>query len=188
MTEQELGQKLEHFRKNLRVFDGIIDKDFRTGEGKLNPRQAELVQNLIDLFRGLNWQISLNSYKQLKYDDTGPVKKNFRGASPVKVRPCKEEYGDKTYFGVILVDIALSIEHRIDEQGNLVASHSMYNPAIFVPELGEIIFGCESWWGEIEGPEELDKLITDETIKNVWYVKLLVEMSKPPKEAKDGNH
>lgn len=46
------------------------------------------------------------------------------------------------------------------------------NPAIFVPELGKIIFGMESWWGRIKSEEEL-KDITDGDIENVWYVKML---------------
>ena len=29
------------------------------------------------------------------------------------------------------------------------------NPGIFVPELGKIIYGCESWWSEIDNPEDL---------------------------------
>ena len=49
------------------------------------------------------------------------------------------------------------------------------NPAIYVPELGKIIFGMESWWGIIESPEEL-KDISDDDISNTWYVKLLQEM------------
>ena len=50
------------------------------------------------------------------------------------------------------------------------------NPAIFVPELKKIIFGMESWWGRIENADEL-KEITNDDIDNVWYVKLLKEMS-----------
>ena len=45
------------------------------------------------------------------------------------------------------------------------------NPAIFVPELGKIIFGMESWWGRIKSEEEL-KDITDGDIENVWHVKM----------------
>ena len=49
------------------------------------------------------------------------------------------------------------------------------NPAIFVPELKQIIYGCESWWGIIDDLNEL-KDITEEEIESVWYVRLLKEM------------
>jgi hypothetical protein len=37
--------------------------------------------------------------------------------------------------------------------------------------------GYESWWGQINSPEEL-KAITDVDIQNVWYVKALKEMAE----------
>jgi hypothetical protein len=55
-------------------------------------------------------------------------------------------------------------------------SRQRYNPAIFVPELNDIVYGAASWWGEIEDEDELNDLITDDTIESVWYVKLLKKM------------
>ena len=53
----------------------------------------------------------------------------------------------------------------------------MTNPAIFVPELKKIIYGCESWWGTINNQDDLSDLnISDDDIQNTWYVKLLHEM------------
>ncbi len=60
-----------------------------------------------------------------------------------------------------------------DDQKLHVSPYS--NPAIFVPELKKIIYGCESWWGEIESPEDF-KEITSDDINNVWYVQLLKAM------------
>ena len=58
----------------------------------------------------------------------------------------------------------------------------MSNPAILVFELKKVIYGCGSWWGSIKSEEELDKLITDESIADLWYVKILKELSKKEKE------
>jgi hypothetical protein len=174
MTENEIGEKLEELRKGMHLFDSIVYQDWKTGEGSLNEKQVEIVRELLKLFKKLNWQISFNAYKELKYDGTEPIDKR-RCGTPVKVRSCRKEHDKKTYFGILLGDVALSISHSINDDGTVTAEHSMYNPAIFVPELNDIVYGCESWWSKIESEEELSKLITDETIKNVWYVKLLNE-------------
>lgn len=97
----------------------------------------------------------------------------------VKIRPCAEEYGDKTYLGLFLGDVHLG--HHITykhEEKVLNVYPGMGNPAIFVFALNKVIYGCGSWWGTIESEEELDRMITDESIENVWYVKLLKELAK----------
>jgi len=48
----------------------------------------------------------------------------------------------------------------------------MYNPAIYIPKIGKVIYGMESWWKVINNKEEL-KDITDNDINNVWYVQAL---------------
>jgi hypothetical protein len=94
----------------------------------------------------------------------------------VSVRPCNEEYENKTFLGVLLGDLPVStfVVHRKDQVLELFHSH---NPAVYVPELKKIIFGCESWWGVIKSPEHLRK-ITDEDIDNVWYVQALKQLAK----------
>lgn len=54
-------------------------------------------------------------------------------------------------------------------------------PAIFVPELKKIIYGCESWWKTIRSVDEFSK-ISNEDINNTWYVKLLQSMDQPEEE------
>ena len=104
----------------------------------------------------------------------------------VKVRSCKKEHGDKTYLGILVgfAPIHSGVEFHQDEKdktkGSLLFSHSGDNPVIFIPELKECVLGAGSWWGEIENEKELED-ITDDTIGNVWYVKLLKEMNKKEK-------
>ena len=93
----------------------------------------------------------------------------------VKIRPCGEEYKNKTYLGFLLGDLPTQIVSSLDNKTNELKISTIGNPAIFVPELKKIVFGYESWWGEIKNESEL-KEITDNDIDNVWYVKLLKKM------------
>ena len=174
MSEKDLMDKVNEIRSGMRWIDAILNVDYKTGGGTITETQVDIVQKVLDLLQELNWQLALNQYKELKYKD-GKAIDTRKCGTPVKIRSCRPEHGDKTYFGIFLGDMATSIGHSIKGE-TLTASFSGMNPAIFVPELNTIIMGCESWWGEIKSEEEMSKLITDDTIKNVWYVKALTEM------------
>lgn len=85
----------------------------------------------------------------------------------VKVRHCDSE---KTYLGIHLGDLPVSTYVTYKDRELKVSQ--MINPAIFVPELSRVVYGCESWWGFIDSMDELSD-ITDEDIQSQWYVKLL---------------
>jgi len=103
----------------------------------------------------------------------------------VSVRPCAEEYQDKTYVGFLLGSLIVDVTIGWDPETKKLSLFPYTNPAIFVPELNKIIFGYESWWGRIKNPEDL-KAITDDDIMNVWYVKALMkEAEKRGKEEKE---
>jgi hypothetical protein len=91
----------------------------------------------------------------------------------VAIRPCDKELNGKTFLGIYVGDIAHDVSaYRCNESGVLTVGFGMHNPAIWVPELERIVWGCESWWGKIESEEQL-RQITDEDIGNIWYVKML---------------
>ena len=94
----------------------------------------------------------------------------------VRITPCAEKYERKTYLGLYLGELPMghSISHNTETK-ELNVSFST-NPAIFVFDLNEIIYGMESWWGIIESEEDL-KEITESDINNIWYVKALKELS-----------
>lgn len=92
----------------------------------------------------------------------------------VAVRPCSE---NKTFVGIFLGNLPLSIMIHHNSETGVLTAETLNNPAIFVPDLRKIIFGCGSWWHRIENEEQLRE-ITDEDINNTWYVKALKEMSK----------
>jgi hypothetical protein len=94
----------------------------------------------------------------------------------VKIAPCVEEHGGKTYLGLFLGDLPLDISVSHNPTTKELNLGYMANPAIFVFDLNKIVFGAESWWGVIETEEEL-KEITQADVDNVWYVKALKAMS-----------
>lgn len=99
-----------------------------------------------------------------------------------KIRPCGEEYGGKTYLGIFLGDIPNSPLISHNSETGVLQIRPYCNPAIFVPDLKKIIFGCESWWSVIEDEKDLDKKITDELIQNQWYVRMAKLMGGSNKE------
>lgn len=95
----------------------------------------------------------------------------------VKIRPCAEEYKNKTFLGLYLGELPVGIRVSHNSENKELTLSYDNNPAIYVFDLKKIIFGCASWWGIIENEEEL-KSITDIDIDNVWYVKALKSLSK----------
>lgn len=118
--------------------------------------------------RYMEFPLTINDIESKKLDYKGFL---HQQGGLVKVRPCGEEYGKKTYLGFYLGDLPLAITHSFNEESGILKAFTLDNPAIFVPELGKIIWGCESWWGEIKDADDL-KDITDEDINDVWYLKL----------------
>jgi len=96
----------------------------------------------------------------------------------VKIRPCGKKYENKTFIGFYIGDAARSISTKHNKETNeLEVGFCLFNPAIFVPELGEVIFGDSSWWSSIKSSDELQD-ITDDDINKVWYIQLLKNMGK----------
>jgi hypothetical protein len=96
----------------------------------------------------------------------------------VRVSPCDEKHKGKTYLGILLGDMPIGVLVSFNRESRKLQITPHSNPAIFVPELKKIIYGYESWWGEIESLEELQD-ITAEEINSLWYVQLLKEMTEP---------
>jgi len=83
-----------------------------------------------------------------------------------------------TRLGVLLGDLALGFRLRYHEEtGVLAITFGGYNPAIWVPGLNRVVYGCESWWGVISSPDEL-RQITDLDIQDVWYMRALKELTE----------
>jgi hypothetical protein len=90
----------------------------------------------------------------------------------VKVRPCGEEYENKTYLGLFLGDLPVSPYVSYDSKNEELDIKMMCNPAMYIFDLNKIIYGYESWWSRIENENDLND-ITDADIKDLWYIKAL---------------
>lgn len=97
---------------------------------------------------------------------------------PVLVRPCSDNTEHKSYFGILLGDMPYITTCRYERTNGTLTIQPITNPAIFVPKLNKIVYGYESWWQRITTPEDTEKAISDDQIDNVWYVRLLKEMTK----------
>ncbi len=98
----------------------------------------------------------------------------------VAVRPVNARYGGRTYLGILIGEIAQSLSVVIGKDGLIKADPSMHNPAMFVPDLGEMVFGHGSWWSVIEDETQLED-ITDADIDGVWYVRALRQIAERSK-------
>lgn len=143
MTEQGIGDRLQEISKNRRWIDTLVHRSPGTKKYIVSDAKIDLLREIFSLFRELRWQIPFNNYKELRFSGSKPIDMKGCG-TPVKIRPCDPKHQGNTYFGILLGEVALTISHKISD-GAVTASHSMYNPAIFVPELKTIIYGCESY-------------------------------------------
>ncbi len=82
---------------------------------------------------------------------------------------------DKTFLGVYLGDLTIDVHAMYHKVKKTLTLQPVTNPAIFVPDIDRLVWGCESWWKPLKSAEDL-KEITDADIENVWYVKALKEL------------
>jgi hypothetical protein len=94
----------------------------------------------------------------------------------VAIRPVADEYKQKTYFGFYIGDMPAEHLYEFEKETQLLHIISTGNPAIFVFDLGKVIYGYESWWGEIKDEKQL-RQITDKDIEDIWYVKALKQIA-----------
>lgn len=81
-----------------------------------------------------------------------------------EVVPCGEEYGGKSYIGIYIGDLPISITTSLDEKTCILKNSTFNNPAIFVPELKE-------WFTDVEvGGVQSDRL----RILKVYQRKILM--------------
>lgn len=145
-----------------------------------DPRD-EVYWHLQSLIRKLTFSLAAANpeLRALVSTEAKPFVRPLRDKNPlVSVRSCKDnhkaQHGDKTFLGLYIGDAALGA--HVEIKGDEISCHlSQYNPAIYIPQLDEIIYGCECWWSTIHSEEDLTA-ISDQDIKDTWYVKLLANL------------
>jgi hypothetical protein len=166
-----LLEELNEYKEILSDFNKICHL-FSDDDAKATL--AKLYENLGQL----TWKLRATKIREIKFPEEGNFKTTRDTGKLVRVRPCNEKYNHKTYLGIHLGNAALGkTMHIEDDQETIQLQFTHQNPAMYVPEINEVIYGCGSWWSEIDSVEDL-KDITDETIDNTWYVKLLKEKAK----------
>lgn len=163
MNKQELIDEIKSAQELLKDYNRFIDllRDEEDPKGILARLNRTICR--------IEMLMEANELKDLAHPENNALKQ--RTGSLVKIKPCGEKYGNKTYLGFYIGDIALGSYITVTE-GKIQLNFGHHNPAIYVPELKEVIYGCASWWSEITSEEDL-KDITDNDIENVWYVKML---------------
>lgn len=99
----------------------------------------------------------------------------------VSVKPCGEEYNDKTYLGLHLGDHPLWNSVSRNEKTGMLTIAPVTNPLIYIFETKTLVYGAESWWSRIETPEQL-KEITEDDINKQWYVQLVKYLARDTKK------
>lgn len=173
MKDNNLGKTIKETLKEHGVNFPPFYKDFN------NPTNEEKVKwkayHLTKLLKKVLWSSRVSRMKSVVGSKESTPIKNYRhepNGKFVKIRPCAEEYNNKTYLGLYIGNVALGFSYNMNDEHQIVMQMDHHNPGIFVFELNKVIYGCESWWGEIGKPEDL-KDITDLDINNVWYVQAL---------------
>lgn len=123
--------------------------------------------------RFIEYPLTINDIENAKIETNGI---GHTCGTLCEITPCGKEYEGKSYIGIYIGDLPISIMTSFDEKKGILKNSTMNNPAIFVPELKRIIYGCESWWREINSIDDF-KGISKEDIENTWYVKLLKALS-----------
>jgi hypothetical protein len=152
---------------------GALLKDYNKFAHLFSPDTGTQTFAKINKLMGkIRWMLEASDVKEAICLEGEPIKAGK--AVFVRVRPCGEEYGDKTFLGILLGDMACGTSMSV-EGDKIKVSCASYNPAIFIPGLKKIVFGYESWWSEIDDPDKL-KDISDDDIDKTWYVQMFKEM------------
>jgi len=177
----ELSIKDQILRDLHKAFEAT--KEFSTFKHLWSEDDAEkTLAELNNTVKRLHFNLKLATIKEIAHPSDSAVKPSLYGNQMfVKIRPVADEYKGKTFFGFLIGEVALSSQVKITDE-KIECTWAHYNPAIFVPDLNKVIYGCESWWGFIKSQSELTE-ITDFDIENVWYVKLLKNLPELPPPA-----
>ena len=88
----------------------------------------------------------------------------------VSVRPASDNPDGKSYIGFLIGSVATGTKLSVTDD-EVIIENVGHSPAMYIPELGKLVYGYESWWSTIESEDQFRE-ITDGDINDQWYVKL----------------
>jgi hypothetical protein len=175
--------KLDEVEKEL---DELLAqcKEYGTlGYSESDNKAERTLSKIFGRLRDLKTLTRFSGIKDIIHPEDRPIHP-YGSPCMVRVKPCAEEYGGKTFLGFLVGHAALSSRVSIKDNA-IICDWGFFNPMIYIPENGRVVFGVESWWGEIKSVDDL-KDITDADINSVWYVnalKAMTENEKPEEPA-----
>lgn len=170
-------------KKLLKELDDALEqtKDFNLFKHLFsNDEGTKTLAKLRRTIKTIKFKAQITSFKDHVFPEGRPINETRNTGSFVSIRPCADEFSNKTYLGILIGDAALSSQISIKDDA-ILCSWAHYNPAILIPELGKVIYGSESWWSIIESEKDLND-ISDLDIENVWYMKALKQLSSSNEE------
>lgn len=138
-TLEEINKTVEKIRSGMRLLDDIVYHDHKTNRFSITNTQAEVVKSVLKLLDDISFVIPFQNYKQIEYDNSELLDQKECG-TPVGI-----EYDGAEYDGIYLGELALSISSGM-KNDVLTVSYALYNPAIYVPALRKVVYGCQCWW------------------------------------------
>lgn len=178
------NKQVKELNENIREVLKVVKNYNKLKHIFSDDKGVRALAKLNECVRKIQLLIKISGLKEIDHPQNKALIQHGKPCA-VKVRPCGEKYGGKTYVGFLIGDIALSSAIKITEN-KIVCEWAYHNPAIYIPETGDVVYGAESWWSEIESEEDLKGVISDEDIQNVWYMQALKEISsKKEKQEQD---
>lgn len=163
--------------KNLYYFFSHVScKENKFPEEEISKEDYERINNMISEERECS---SFNS-RYITYpievedielnNEEKPLKQNENTGRICRIRCCGKD--DTTYLGFYLGECPISNTVNYYKDTKILKVGYLSNPAIFVPKLNRVVYGCESWWNFIKDPDNIEN-ITDELINDQWYMKMV---------------
>lgn len=159
-------------RKNGNEFHCVVDGWENENVKNVSRKDCESCSKFSS--RYTEYPITVNG---IESEEIKPYTLGHRCGTLCEIKPCGEEYENKSYLGIYLGELPVDIAVSYDEDTGILRNRAVNNPAIFVPELKRIVYGYESWWREIESADDFAG-ISDEDIENTWYVGLLKKLKE----------
>lgn len=150
------------------VVDGWEDDKVKT----VSEKQCNSCERFQSKF--IEYPITVKDIVNKNIDTTGI---SCKCGDMCEVTLCNDDAENRSYIGICLGELPISILSSYNKNTGVLTNDTLSNPAIFVPELKRIVYGCESFWRRIDSIEDF-KGITKEDIENTWYVSLLRKMAE----------
>lgn len=96
--------------------------------------------------RYIEYPITVNG---IESEEIKPHTLGYECGTLCEIRPCGEEYENKSYLGIYLGELPISISTSYDTNTGVLKNRAVNNPAIFVPELKKIIYDTKAGGGKL---------------------------------------